>query len=140
MCGLGVGFTTGAMPGFIIRAVPHSETGSATGFYQVVRSIGLTVGSALSAAVLMAHTRHGQALPDVDGFKAGPDHRCRPVPGHRGGQLRAARTRRHRPPTPLTAAEEKDLEVVMKEEAELGGAGMSRARSRMPAGPEEDRP
>ena len=45
VCGLGVGFTTGAMPGFIIRAVPQSETGSATGFYQVVRSIGLTVGS-----------------------------------------------------------------------------------------------
>ena len=70
VCGLGVGFTTGAMPGFIIRAVPQSETGSATGFYQVVRSIGLTVGSALSAAVLMAHTRHGQALPDVYGFQA----------------------------------------------------------------------
>ena len=67
--GLGVGFTTGAMPGFITRAVAQSETGSATGFYQVVRSIGLTVGSALSAAVLLAHTRHGQALPDVDGFK-----------------------------------------------------------------------
>jgi MFS family permease len=69
VCGLGVGFTTGAMPGFITRAVAQSETGSATGFYQVVRSIGLTVGSALSAAVLLAHTRHGQALPDVDGFK-----------------------------------------------------------------------
>jgi MFS family permease len=67
--GLGVGFTTGAMPGFIVRAVAHSETGSATGFYQVVRSIGLTVGSALSAAVLMAHTRHGHSLPDVAGFK-----------------------------------------------------------------------
>jgi MFS family permease len=69
VCGLGVGFTTGAMPGFITRAVAQSETGSATGFYQVVRSIGLTVGSALSAAVLLAHTQHGQALPDVDGFK-----------------------------------------------------------------------
>ena len=56
ICGLGVGFTTGAMPGFIVRAVAHSETGSAMGFYQVVRSIGLTVGSALSAAVLLAHT------------------------------------------------------------------------------------
>ena len=69
VCGLGIGFTTGAMPGFIVRAVAQSETGSATGFYQVVRSIGLTVGSALSAAVLMAHTRPGQALPDVDGFE-----------------------------------------------------------------------
>jgi MFS family permease len=67
--GLGIGFTTGAMPGFIVRAVAQSETGSATGFYQVVRSIGFTVGSALSAAVLTAHTRHGQALPDVGGFE-----------------------------------------------------------------------
>jgi predicted MFS family arabinose efflux permease len=67
--GLGIGFTFAAMPGFIVRAVAQSETGSAMGFYQVVRSIGLTVGSALSAAILMAHTRHGQALPDVDGFE-----------------------------------------------------------------------
>jgi MFS family permease len=67
--GLGAGFTSGASPGFIIRAVAQSETGSATGFYQVVRSIGLTVGSALAAAVLLANTRHGQALPDVNGFK-----------------------------------------------------------------------
>jgi MFS family permease len=66
--GLGVGFTSGAMPGFIVRAVAPTETGSAMGFYQVVRSIGLTVGSALSAAVLLAHTRPGQALPDVNGF------------------------------------------------------------------------
>jgi MFS family permease len=66
--GLGVGFTTGAMPGFIVRAVAPTETGSATGFYQVVRSIGLTVGSALSAAVLLAHTQPGHALPDVNGF------------------------------------------------------------------------
>src|ERR1700691_2500751 len=64
VCGLGIGFTTGAMPGFITRAVAQSETGSATGFYQVVRSIGLTGGRALSAAVLMAHTPHGHALPD----------------------------------------------------------------------------
>jgi MFS family permease len=69
ICGLAVGFTTGAMPGFIVAAVAPSETGSATGFFQVVRSIGLTVGSALSAAVLMAHTRPGQALPDVGGFE-----------------------------------------------------------------------
>jgi predicted MFS family arabinose efflux permease len=67
ICGLAVRFTTGAMPGFIVRAVAPSETGSATGFYQVVRSIGQTVGSALTAAVLMSHTPHGQALPDVGG-------------------------------------------------------------------------
>ena len=43
--GLGIGFTFAAMPGFIIRAVPTAETGSATGFYQVLRNIGLSVGS-----------------------------------------------------------------------------------------------
>jgi MFS family permease len=69
ICGLGIGFTTGAMPGFIVRAVDPNETGSAMGFYQVVRSIGLTIGSALSAAVLLAYTQHGRTLPDVAGFK-----------------------------------------------------------------------
>jgi hypothetical protein len=33
--GSGVGFTTTAMPGFIVRAVAQSDTGSAMGFYQV---------------------------------------------------------------------------------------------------------
>lgn len=69
IAGFGMGFTYAAMPGFIVRAVPHSETGSATGFYQVLRSIGLTLGSALSAAVLMAHTPAGSALPEVSGFR-----------------------------------------------------------------------
>ncbi len=69
LAGLGVGFTFAAMPGFIIRAVPHEETGSATGFYQVLRNIGLSVGSALGAAVLSAHTAHGSVLPELSGFR-----------------------------------------------------------------------
>lgn len=69
IAGFGMGFTYAAMPGFIVRAVPQRETGSATGFYQVLRSIGLTLGSALSAAVLMAHTHAGDALPAVSGFE-----------------------------------------------------------------------
>jgi MFS family permease len=69
VCGLGIGFTFAAMPGFIIRAVPTAETGSATGFYQVLRNIGLSVGSAFGAAVLLAYTRPGHTLPDVGGFR-----------------------------------------------------------------------
>jgi MFS family permease len=67
--GIGVGLTFAAMPGFIVRAVPRSETGSATGFYQVLRNIGLSVGSALGAAVLAAHTLHGHTFPSVAGFQ-----------------------------------------------------------------------
>jgi len=64
-----MGFTFAAMPGFIVRAVPPHETGSATGFYQVLRSIGLSVGSALSAAVLSVFTHKGNTLPEARGFE-----------------------------------------------------------------------
>jgi predicted MFS family arabinose efflux permease len=67
--GLGIGLTFAAMPGFIVRAVVPSETGSATGFYQLVRSVGLSVGSALAAAVLSAYTPHGQTFPSAAGFR-----------------------------------------------------------------------
>jgi MFS family permease len=118
ICGLAVGFTTGAMPGFIVRAVDPSETGSAMGFYQVVRSIGQTVGSALSAAVLMSHTRHGHAIPDVGGYKMAliiASALCLAtgvvsfvLPGREPSRRYA-----------LTVGEDSDLEVVMKDEAEL---------------------
>jgi MFS family permease len=69
LAGLGYGFSFAAMPGFIVRAVPASDTGSATGFYQVLRSIGLSVGSALGALVLGAYIEEGQIYPTVGGFQ-----------------------------------------------------------------------
>ncbi len=69
IAGLGIGFTFAAMPGFIVRAVPTAETGTATGFYQVLRNIGLSVGSAFGAAVLLGYTSPGATFPDVDGFR-----------------------------------------------------------------------
>ncbi|MCU1494411.1 MAG: Sugar transporter [Acidimicrobiaceae bacterium] len=70
IAGVGMGFTFAAMPGFIVRAVPVSETGSATGFYQVLRSIGLSVGSALAAAILTASTPANRIIPRFGGFHA----------------------------------------------------------------------
>jgi MFS family permease len=70
LSGIGVGFTYAAMPGFIVRSVPVHETGSALGFYQILRSLGLAVGSALSAVVLAAYTPSGSLLPSVNGFRA----------------------------------------------------------------------
>jgi MFS family permease len=66
--GVGFGFTFGAIPGLIARAVPHREAGSAMGFYQVIRSIGFSVGSALVASVLAAHAVPGATFPKVSGY------------------------------------------------------------------------
>lgn len=66
--GVGFGFTFAAIPGLIARSVPAREVGSAMGFYQVVRSIGFSVGSALVASVLAAHEVAGAAFPTVDGY------------------------------------------------------------------------
>jgi MFS family permease len=66
--GIGVGLTSAAIPGLIIRAVPESETGSVMGFYQVVRYLGFSLGSALTASILAGHTRPGRQLPAVSGY------------------------------------------------------------------------
>jgi MFS family permease len=67
--GVGLGFTFAAIPGLIVRAVPEEETGSAMGFYQVVRYIGFSIGSALAASILAAHTPGGRHLPTELGFE-----------------------------------------------------------------------
>ena len=92
VCGLGVGFTTGAMPGFIIRAVaPERDR----------ERYGLLPGGAqhrLDGGKRAERRRADGPHPARSGpagrgrLQGGPDHRGRPVPGHRGGQLRAART------------------------------------------------
>ena len=47
--------------------MPAAETGSALGFYQVVRWVGAAVGSALVAFVLAAHTT-STGHPSVGGY------------------------------------------------------------------------
>jgi MFS family permease len=66
--GIGFGLTFAAIPGLIARAVPDEDIGSALGFYQVIRSIGFSVGSALVASILLAHTPAGTVTPDEQGF------------------------------------------------------------------------
>ncbi len=69
LAGLGIGFTFAAMPGFIVQSVAARDTGSALGFYQVLRSIGLALGSAISGLLLAAYTRPGSEFPTVGGFR-----------------------------------------------------------------------
>ena len=66
--GLGLGVTFAAIPGLVVGAVPEQETGSAMGFYQVVRYIGFSVGSAAAASLLASRTPVGSTLPEEGGY------------------------------------------------------------------------
>jgi MFS family permease len=65
--GVGLGTTSAAIPSLIVQAVPARETGSATGFYQVVRFAGFSLGSALTTTILAAHAT-GNGQPTVGGY------------------------------------------------------------------------
>ena len=129
--GLGVGLTFAAMPGFIVRAVPRSETGSATGFYQVLRNIGLSVGSALGAAILLSFTHPGHTFPTVGGFHTAllvASGLCLAtavisyvLPGPAANQ---------RPVEPDATRGHEDR--VLEEETELAGAGLMLAGEQLP--------
>jgi MFS family permease len=68
LLGIGFGFTFAAIPGLITRSVPAQEVGSAMGFYQVVRSIGFSAGSALVASILASNEIAGSSFPAVGGY------------------------------------------------------------------------
>jgi MFS family permease len=68
LLGIGFGFIFAAIPGLITRSVPSREVGSAMGFYQVVRSIGFSAGSALVASILASHEIAGSSFPAVGGY------------------------------------------------------------------------
>lgn len=67
--GIGLGTTFAAIPGTIAHAVPANETGSALGFYQVLRFTGFALGTALTAAILGAHTG-ASGQPSETGYTA----------------------------------------------------------------------
>ncbi|SEL88360.1 MFS transporter [Streptacidiphilus jiangxiensis] len=70
IAGLGVGCTFAVMPGLIVSSVPAHETGSAISFNQVLRTVGYSTGSVLSAVILEAHTPAGRLLPENSGYQA----------------------------------------------------------------------
>jgi MFS family permease len=65
---IGIGLAFAAMPNLIFDAVPQSETGEATGFNTLVRSVGASLGSQVSAAILTASVVAGAVLPSSDAY------------------------------------------------------------------------
>lgn len=125
LAGVGVGFTFAAMPGLIVRSVPLEETGSALGFYQVVRYVGFACGSALSATLLAVYTPAGRSLPQRSGFTV--------ALGVGAGICAATalfgawmgRSRLRAPALPASGAA--GLGDLMAETGELAGAGLAAA-------------
>lgn len=62
--GVGSGATFATVPGIVVRAVPATETGSATSFNHLLRVLGFSAGSALALALLEAFSAGG-ALDDA---------------------------------------------------------------------------
>lgn len=65
----GIGLSFAAMPNLIVDAVPQHQTGEATGFNALVRSVGSSLGSQVSASVLAASIVAQGALPTDGSFK-----------------------------------------------------------------------
>jgi predicted MFS family arabinose efflux permease len=66
--GFGVGCVFAINPLQIVAGVPAHETGSAMSFYQLVRTVGYSIASALSATALVLYIPAGHALPSNAGY------------------------------------------------------------------------
>src|SRR4051794_2148801 len=65
-CGVGLAFA--AMPNLIMEAVPPAQTGEATGFNALVRSVGASVGTQVTATILTGSIAAGALLPSSSGY------------------------------------------------------------------------
>jgi EmrB/QacA subfamily drug resistance transporter len=66
----GIGFAFAAMPNLILVSVPPDQTGQATGFNAVVRSVGSSVGTQVTAVVVVSSTSAGSLVPEESGYTA----------------------------------------------------------------------
>jgi MFS family permease len=117
LLGIGFGFTFAAIPGLITSAVPGGEIGSAMGFYQVVRSIGFSAGSALVASILASHEIAGSAFPAKVGYTTA-------LWVGAVASLVAAVVAVILAPGDATGPESAELRAIVRDDAELASAGL----------------
>ncbi|MDF2442519.1 MAG: hypothetical protein JWR01_722 [Subtercola sp.] len=70
LAGFGIGAIFAVNPAQLHQGVPAQETASANSFYQVLRYIGYSLGSALSATLLVATIPSGGSVPMEGGYSA----------------------------------------------------------------------
>jgi MFS family permease len=64
----GIAVAFAAMPNLIVASVPATQTGQATGFNAVVRSVGSSVGTQVTAVVVASSIAAGATLPHDSGY------------------------------------------------------------------------
>jgi MFS family permease len=64
----GIGFAYAAMPNLILTDVPQHQSGQATGFNTLVRSVGSSIGSQVLAVVVVSSASAGSLLPTESGY------------------------------------------------------------------------
>ncbi len=69
--GLGTGLVFAVLPRMVVAGVPMEETSSGLAMHQVLRTVGYSVGSALSATILTARTVAPSRFPDNGGYTVG---------------------------------------------------------------------
>lgn len=69
--GIGIGCSFAVMPRMIVSAASPEETSSALALNQVLRTIGYSIGSALAATILTAHTPSNVEFPNNSGYTVG---------------------------------------------------------------------
>jgi MFS family permease len=68
LMGFGVGCAFAVNPLQIVAGVPEHETGSAMSFYQLIRTVGYSIASALSATALVLNMPAGHTVPANAGY------------------------------------------------------------------------
>jgi MFS family permease len=122
LVGVGFGLTFAAIPGLIAQSVPDHETGSAMGLYQVIRYVGFSIGSALTASILAGHIAPGASSPDAQGYAVGLA-----VAGAicALSAVVSAVLARGRPEPARSGATDAARQRLILEEAELASAGLA---------------
>jgi MFS family permease len=67
---IGFGLVFSAIPNLIVSAVPTTQTGQAIGVNTLIRSVGASLGTQLTAAIIAGTVTEGSPLPTDGGYSA----------------------------------------------------------------------
>lgn len=67
LLGIGIGFAFAAMGNLIVRSVPQTQTGEATGMNTIMRTVGGAIGAQIAATIVSEHVT-AAGLPKETGY------------------------------------------------------------------------